>query len=199
LENPGNRAARAELTEEIVRSIRPAVAAEAPVLDCGCGTGWVLEALAAHGLPPDRLHGVDRDPDRVAAARQRVPGATVVEADAGRLPFADGTFGVVLFVVSLSSMGGGEEVRNALLEARRVLAPGGMVVVYELALPNPLNRQTRLVGRRELAAAGLSTAEERRLTLLPPLGRRLGRSAPWAYPALARLRPLRSHRLYVCR
>ncbi len=49
------------------------------VLDVGCGSGTLLEAAVAAGAG---AVGVDISPAMVEAARRRVPGATVVEADA---------------------------------------------------------------------------------------------------------------------
>ncbi|HEU5142884.1 MAG TPA: class I SAM-dependent methyltransferase [Solirubrobacterales bacterium] len=197
--NRGNRAARRELLDAIRAAAAPHLRGDGGLLDCGCGTGWLLEALAADGVSPRRLHGVDLDPERVAAAARRAPGATVRTADARSLPYPDGALAAVFHVVSLSSVGSEEAVREALVESRRVLAPGGVLAVYEPRLPNPFNRETRRVRRADFAAAGLALSEVRSLTLLPPLGRRLGGLTPRLHPRLSRLPALRSHRLLVHR
>jgi glycosyltransferase involved in cell wall biosynthesis len=197
--NPGNAAARRELREALLAATAAAIGADGPLLDCGCGAGWLLEELAATGVAAERLHGIDADGDRVAAARIRAPGATVALGDATALPYADGTFAAVYLVVSLSSMGSRERVRAALAEARRVLAPGGTLAIYEPRLPNPLNPDTRRLSGADLRAAGVVAREVRSLTLLPPLGRRLGGLTAAAHAPLSRVGALRSHRLVVHR
>jgi SAM-dependent methyltransferase len=197
--NPGNRAAAAELVGAVLAASEPQLRGGGDLLDCGCGTGRLLGALAAVGVAPERLFGVDVDPARVAAAGRRVPGATAIVGDARALPFEGQAFDAVFLIVSLSSMGSAESVHAALAEGRRVLAPGGALIVYEPRLPNPFNRSTRLFRRADLEAVGLAPVESRSLTLLPPLGRRLGRLTPALHPLLSALPPLRSHRLLVHR
>lgn len=199
LENPGNRAARGELTEALLTAAAAEIRGSGSLLDCGCGSGWLLAALAEAGVEPRRLHGVEIDPARLEAAHERVPGAEIVEADATSLPFPDAAFDAVFFVVSLSSMGEAATVRAALAEGRRVLAPTGLLAVYEPRLPNPFNPRTRKLRRADLGSAGIEPVESRSLTLLPALGRRLGRLSDRLHPALSRLPPLRSHRLLTHR
>jgi SAM-dependent methyltransferase len=197
--NPGNRAARAELRAAVLGAAESQLRGNGALLDCGCGYGWLLAALVEAGAEPRRLHGVDRDPERVEAAARRVPGAAVLAADARQLPFPDGEFAVVFQLLSLSSFGSPRSVGDALAESRRVLAPNGLLLVYEQRLPNPFNPSTRWLRRADLRAAGLEVRGARSLTLFPPLGRRLGALTPALHPRLSRLPPLRSHRLLACR
>lgn len=197
--NPGNRAARAELLAAVLGAAAPQLRGEGALLDCGCGYGWLLAALVEAGAEPRRLHAVERDRERAEAAARRVPGAVVLNADARDLPFADGEFAAVFQLVSLSSFGSARSVGEALAESRRVLSPDGLLLVYESRLPNPFNRGTRRLRRADLGAAGLEVRGARSLTLLPPLGRRLGALTPALHPRLSRVAPLRSHHLLTCR
>jgi ubiquinone/menaquinone biosynthesis C-methylase UbiE len=192
--NPGNAAARRELAGVLLDVADEVLTDGNPVLDIGCGTGWWLETLAQAGLPAAALHGLERDPKRVVAAAQRVPGASIRTGDAQALPYPDGTFGLVTLIVVLSSLPRSAVV-TALCEARRVLAPGGNIALYEPRVPNPLNRRTHLLRRSDLDRAGLVPRHVRTLTLAPPLGRRLGPLTAVLHPALSRIAPLRSHRL----
>jgi hypothetical protein len=75
-----------------------------------------------------------------------------------------------------------------------VLRPGGAVLWYDFRYGNPRNPNVRGLRRAEIAALFPGFDERLELvTLMPQLARRLGRITSVAYPALARLRPLRTH------
>lgn len=193
--NPGNALARDELLARILELTGPQRERGDALLDIGCGGGWWLERLHAAGVGAGRLAGVDLIAARVERARRRVPGARIAVADATELPFADACFGIVLLLTTLSSAGSAGRARRMLQEARRVLAPGGALVVYEPRLPSPRNRQTRRVTRRSLATRPGDEVSHEAITLLPAIGRRIGARNG----RLARVAPLRSHRLTVVR
>jgi len=192
--NPGNIAIREELVRSLLELVPQAITAEGLLLDAGCGTGWWLERLLVQGVEPGRLAGVELLAERASAAAARVPGARIERADVRRLPLPDGSCSLVTLLTVLSSLGSAADTRAALLEARRVLAPGGVVAVWEPRWPT-LNRHTRLVRLAELRATLGRDLEVRTITLAPPLARRAGR----LYGSLARVGPLRSHRLVLAR
>jgi ubiquinone/menaquinone biosynthesis C-methylase UbiE len=194
-ENPGNRAIRAEVLEAVLEMAAKPIAGEGAILDIGCGSGWLLKALCERGVAESRIHGIDLLPARVDAALAGLPNAEIRWADARRLPFGDGAFALVTMLTVLSSMPERGAVRRALEEVRRVLAPRGLLLVYEPRVPNPLNRATRLVGSREVGAVAGPMIGSRLVTGLPPVARRLGRLTPRAYSRLSRLAP--THRLMV--
>jgi ubiquinone/menaquinone biosynthesis C-methylase UbiE len=192
--NPGNAAIRDEVVSVLMPLLGEASAGDGLVLDAGCGTGWWLERAAAAGVPPARLAGVDMLDARVAAARRRVPGATIHRADVRTLPLDDESCAMVTLLTVLSALAGDDDVRRALREARRVLAPGGRLAIWEPRVPTA-NRHTRRIAlraMREVLGAGL---EVRTMTVAPPLARR----APAWYGALSRVPLLRTHRLVVAR
>lgn len=95
------------------------------VLDLGCGTGQ-LSAVVAACSPTSAVTGVDRSPEYVTAARNRVPGprARFEVGDAQGLRFADGTFDRVLSLLVINFV---PDYRRALREMIRVTRPGGIV------------------------------------------------------------------------
>ena len=96
----------------------PAVPAVLAVLDLGCGEGFYLGKLAAER--PMEAHGLDISTAAVALAARRYPEVRWLVVNADRtLPYPDSSFDLVL---SLTAR------RNA-PEARRVLRPGGRLIV----------------------------------------------------------------------
>jgi SAM-dependent methyltransferase len=94
------------------------------VLDVGCGTGRVTAALAERAGA--KVWGVDPSPEMLERAKARAPrGVALKLARAESLPFKDGWFerALLWLVVHLVDR------KAALTEARRVLGPGGRVVV----------------------------------------------------------------------
>jgi ubiquinone/menaquinone biosynthesis C-methylase UbiE len=88
------------------------------VLDVGCGTGRLLDALAERGVAGT---GVDKSPEMLAVARRKLPDTTLAEAGAEELPFPDASFDRVVFHLVVHLV----ERRRAFAEARRVLGPAG--------------------------------------------------------------------------
>jgi ubiquinone/menaquinone biosynthesis C-methylase UbiE len=98
------------------------------VLDVACGTGRLLGALAKDH-PPDLLAGIDLSEGMLRVARGRLPpGARLVQGDAAALPFPDGAFEAVL---TISAFHFWPRPRVALGEIRRVLVPGGRLVLTD--------------------------------------------------------------------
>lgn len=94
------------------------VAAGARVLDVGCGTGSLMAAARAAGL---ETLGVEPDAEMSALARSRDVGE-IVAAGLPELPFADGSFEVVLANFVLNHV---DDPRRGVRELTRVAAPGG--------------------------------------------------------------------------
>jgi SAM-dependent methyltransferase len=99
----------------------------ARVLDAGCGTGDYAEVAERLG---GASHGFDFAPTMVAEACRRTRAAACrahfVVADGLRLPYQDGAFDLVLAQGYIAYFA---DPAPALAELRRVLAPGGLLVL----------------------------------------------------------------------
>ncbi len=111
---------------EIVRGWRPG-----RLLDLATGSG-VLAASLARACPAATVVGADFSLPmlRRAQARERV--ARLAVADAMRLPFSDGAFDAVTVAFGLRNM---PSYSGALEEMRRVLRPGGRVLILDFSVP----------------------------------------------------------------
>ncbi len=110
------------------------LAPDSRVLDVGCGTGNAPIQVAAR-LPRGRAFGVDISPAMIDAARRKLSAelAGRVEFSVGSsadLPFEDGALTHVLCTNSFHHY---PDPARALGEMRRVLVPGGQLVVFENA------------------------------------------------------------------
>ncbi len=171
------------------------------VLDVGCGGGqWLLD-LVRWGASPDRLHGVDLLPERVAQARRVcAPGVTLSRGGGTALPYGDATFDLVLQATVFSSILDADVRRAVAAEMLRVLRPGGSVLWYDLRVNNPRNPDVRRVDRTELAMLFPGCRLTiRRVTLAPPATRLLAPRAPGLARVLASVPWLRTHHLAVLR
>jgi len=117
------------------------------ILDVACGTGVVTRLAAARVGGTGAVAGLDVNPGMLAVARSATPGAAAVdwyETSAEAMPLADASFDVVLCQMGLQFI---PNKVQALKEIRRVLGPGGRVV---LNLPGPIPEL--FVGMRDALA-----------------------------------------------
>ncbi len=112
----------------------------ARVLDAGCGTGCNLIALSRTCRVT--AYGIDASPD-AAASWNGPPGVTRCRASVNDLPYAGGTFDLVISVDVLQEAS--VDVRRAFGEMARVLRRGGGLVVLAPAYEWMLSRHDRAV------------------------------------------------------
>ncbi len=141
--------------ERVARLVQPILPPGA-VLDLACGAGRHLRALAAAGAP---AIGLDLSEPLLRAARAADDRARLVRADMRRLPFRSGRFAAVLSLfTSFGYFETEEEDRGVLVEARRILAPDGLLV---LDLANSVAALRAIGYSTEREAGGFRIVEQR--------------------------------------
>ena len=100
------------------------------VLDVACGTGVIARLAAEQVASSGSVTAIDVAADMISVAKSTAPtAASHIEwhvGDAASLPLADNSYDVVLCQMGLMFM---EDRPAALAEMRRVVVPGGRVVV----------------------------------------------------------------------
>lgn len=169
--------------------------ADLAITEVGCGAGGNLQDLLRLGASPARLQGLELIAERAAQARAALPAAVhIAEGDATQAPLAEGSQQAVLAFTLFSSLLDAAFRRHMAETLWRWVAPGGGVLVYDFVVDNPRNPDVRGVPLAELRSLfPQGRIASRRLTLAPPLARRL---PPLCIaPASVLLYPLRTHRL----
>jgi ubiquinone/menaquinone biosynthesis C-methylase UbiE len=143
------------------------------ILEMGCGGGGVLIEYLEFGVSPAKIYGVDLLFDRLLIAHQRLPGSSFFNADGQSLPFLSSTFDLVIQSTAISSILDADIRYKICADMLRVLKPGGMIIWYDFWL-NPTNLQTHGIRPSEIRwLFPNSTLEFHKITLAPPIARRI--------------------------
>jgi ubiquinone/menaquinone biosynthesis C-methylase UbiE len=143
------------------------------ILEMGCGGGGVLTEYLGFGAHPENLYGVDLLLDRLLYARHILPGSGFINADGQALPFPAQTFDLALQSTAISSILDSELRKKICADMLRVLKPNGIIFWYDFWL-NPTNPQTHGIRPAEIRCLFPDcTFEFHKITLAPPLARRL--------------------------
>ncbi|MCH7663449.1 MAG: class I SAM-dependent methyltransferase [Chloroflexi bacterium] len=143
------------------------------ILEMGSGAGGVMTEYLGFGAVPGNLYGMDLLFDRLLVAQQRLPGSAFANADGQSIPFPSGIFDLVLQYTAISSILDTEIRRDVCADMLRVLKPDGMILSYDFWI-NPTNRQTRGLGLSEIRSSFPGCQiDYRKITLAPPIARRL--------------------------
>jgi SAM-dependent methyltransferase len=186
----------AELQEVLFRPLyesvlqRLEVANAGASLDVGCGPGLAAQVFAQKVT---KVSGIDASAAFIAIARQRLPGRDFRVGEMESLPHADVSFDVV---TGFNAFQYAASPRNALAVARRVLRPGGSIVIATWGLPQDCEAAGHLKALGALmpppppgAPGPFALSDEANLKALAtdagftPLAV-VDVSCPWAYPNL---------------
>lgn len=167
------------------------------LLEVGCGNGANLIEFMRLGFQPENLVGNELLPERSENARRLLPAAVrVIAGDATQMDVVPQSFDVVLQSTVFSSLLDAAFQQQLADAMWRWVKPGGGVLWYDFVYDNPNNPDVRGVPLRrirELFPQGRVNA--RRVTLAPPIARRVCGIHPSLYTAFNALPFLRTHLL----
>lgn len=141
---------RRKVLERVVEDLR--LPARARILDAGCGSGRNMVELARHGT----VTGIELSETSVALARERATGE-VIAGSVLEMPFEADSFEMAASLDVIEHL---EDDLAALRELRRVVAPGGSLLVTVPAYQwlwsghDEINHHFRRYTRRSLQRAG---------------------------------------------
>jgi len=121
---------RRESYQHLLRRVLPAYerATTIRVLDLGSGNGWLSHRLASFGHRAVAVDWLDDEADGLGACRHYEVPFPTVQADFDALPLRPFQFELVVFNASLHYS---SNILATLAHARRMLAPGGSLVVMD--------------------------------------------------------------------
>ena len=153
------------------------------LLDLGCGRGAVL-LLGAQKLPRGQATGIDlwqahdqsgnaESATRANAEREGVSERVSLDTgDMRKLPFAVGSFDVVVSSLALHNIPSAEGRTQAIREALRVVKPGGQLALADFRFTSDYVRDLREAGTTDVVESSL--------------GLRFWYGGPWAATRLVR-------------
>jgi arsenite methyltransferase len=131
------------------------------ILDMGCGRGAVL-LMAAQRLTTGRATGVDlwRSADQsgnsIESSRRNAIAEGVADrtefrtGDMTKLPFEDNSFDVVVSSLAIHNISGSAGREKAIIEAVRVLRPGGRLMIADIRATRQHEEQLAKLGMRDV-------------------------------------------------
>lgn len=176
--------------------------AEKHILDVGCGNGLLLQRFLTYGAHPSNLSGIDLLKERIEQARFLNPAIHWHTGSAHQLPYADASFDLIMLSVVFSSILDYALRKRIADEIWRVLKPGGLILCYDFAYSNPYNSAVEGITRkhvRHIFARPGASFTFHRVTLAPPLARRIAPRSQWLADIVEHLKLLDTHIISLIR
>lgn len=146
------------------------------LLEVGAGHGGNIPMLLMCGFRKENIHLNELLPERIAIIKQNCPEYKLFEGDFLKVDFPE-KYDYLLQSTVFSSILS-EELRRKLAQKMwDLLKPGGYILWYDFTYNNPSNAQVRKVTQRDVKRLfpEATNCEFHKITLAPPIGRRVGK------------------------
>ena len=183
---------------QLLRSTGIRISSETKILEVGCGSGGWSPLFSEIGIPASNLAGIDLMEPRIRNAKSVFQGGCFCVGNAVYLPWKSGTFDVVVQSMVFTSILN-EGMRKAVAaEMVRVLARKGFIVWYDFTYDSPRNPNVKGVPKswvhKYFPGSHIFC---KRITLAPPLARRIVPISWFLADLLQRLYLLNTHILCI--
>ena len=167
------------------------------VIEVGCGTGSNLLEFLQFGIQPENLCGIELIPERSDKARRRLPSSVMIhDGDAMNVSIPVESVDIAFQSLVFSSLLDDGYQRDLARQIWSWIKPTGGLLWYDFTYDNPANADVRGVTKARIHAlfpdASISS---RRVTLAPPISRRVCRIHEAAYGVFNVFPFLRTHLL----
>ena len=200
LDNPGNKFNFEMLRDAIARQVEHIFLRPDQVLHIDLGSGALFwpQQLTTMGIAPGHAIGSDILIWRLKEGRAVGRTIPALACSAAQMPFPSNTFQLITQFAMMTSVLDDTLKKQIADEIIRVLAPGGYMLWYDFHVNNPGNPHTRAIGKREIRRLfpGLPLTFTK-ITLLPPLARKLAGPLSPLLKILHRVPILRTHYLVL--
>ena len=133
------------------------------VLDVGCGTGVLLHKLSLC-YPKVRFDGLDLSDQMIAqAVAKSLPNAVFSQGDAENPPYPDNTFDILMCTSSFHHY---PNPQAAIQSFHRILKPGGLLILCDMALPLPIRFLANHLWFRIIRSGDVHTYSQTEITKL---------------------------------
>ncbi len=163
------------------------------ILEVGAGGGGNINFFRSLGIPAKHIHANELLEDRLLTLKSAHPDIQIHPGNALDLSFKD-TFDIVFQSTVFTSILD-VTFKNALAKKMlHMLKPGGIILWYDFAFNNPSNPDVKGVTTSEVEQMFGKPELVRKVTLAPPIAKRIGS----LYSVVNTLFPfLRTHRIVV--
>jgi len=180
--------------EKILYKLFGATLTDCNVLEIGAGDGKNISFFKRIGFPPKNIWANEIMPDRIKKLKNTHPDIHLLEGNALDL-YDIGPFDIILQSLVFSSILNQNFRQELAKKIFGLLKPAGTILWYDFVYNNPRNPDVKRITKKEIKFLFPNASIcFRRVTLAPPIGRRVGKS----YNLLNSLAPfLRTHIIAV--
>jgi glycosyltransferase involved in cell wall biosynthesis/SAM-dependent methyltransferase len=146
------------------------------IIEIGAGSGSNLLFYQNLGFKWENIYANELLEERYRALCERLPHSTCILGDALKLEYKN-EFDIVFQSTVFTSILNQEFRKNLAHKMVEMLKPGGIIISYDFTWNNPQNKDVRKLTKKDIRSlfSQCNEIQFKRVTLAPPVSRRVGR------------------------